>query len=505
MIQPSDETGVTVARDSAGRRSTSAFGREVVAAALDAVAPAAAAPARGESDWRANYPRHVLALAGSSATDADSPLKVARAGLAAIAARLRFVLDGAERPLSEAMSAPRAGLLRTVAATGRGDSAPAPLAISYRGRELAGDALLRQLDDWVERGIAEPSFAQALRLVHDNPDWLDLADQHIALLGAGAEIGPFEWLARRRANLVAVDLPRPAIWERLIATARAGNGTLFLPVRGQPDMADGDQLPSRRAGADLLTETPEVAAWLAGFDAPLTVGAYAYLDGARHLRVAAAMDAIQAARAASRRDTTLAMLGTPTDACIVPAEVLHAAHDRHARRPLTDRLWQQPLHWLSGGRLFARNIAAANDGLGIADVLIVQQGPNYALAKRLQQWRALAARADGHRVSIRIAPPSLTGSVLSNRLMGAAYRSAAMFGVEAFEPATASGLMAALLVHDLRNPRSVANPGTALEHPLLLFADSAHHGGLWRAAFTARSALPAAALIGALRSGEARS
>jgi hypothetical protein len=89
--------------------------------------------------------------------------------------------------------------------------------------------------------------------------------------------------------------------------------------------------------------------------------------------------------------------------------------------------------------------------------------------------------------------------------MGAAYRSAAMFGVEAFEPATASGLMAALLVHDLRNPRSVADPRTTLAHPLLLLADSAQHGGLWRAAFTARSALPAAALIGALRPREVRS
>ena len=29
---------------------------------------------------------------------------------------------------------------------------------------------------------------------------------------------------------------------------------------------------------------------------------------------------------------------------------------------------------------------------GIADCLVVEQGPNYALAKRIQQWRAILAR-----------------------------------------------------------------------------------------------------------------
>lgn len=497
MSPPDDDSGLAIARDGSGKRSTVAFGREVVAAALDPVAPVAAAAARAERDWRGGYPRHVRALVEASVADAGAALAVARAGLAAAAARLRFVRDGAESSLAEAMAAPRHDLLRTASIRGR-DAAPAPLAVPYRGRELAGDALLRQLDDWVARDIVEPSFAQALRQVHDNPDWLDLADQQLALLGAGAEIGPLGWLLQRRAQVVAVDLPRPAIWQRLIATARRSNGRLHLPLRGTVAADADDETLAQHAGADLLTETPEIAAWLGSFEAPLTVGAFAYLDGALHLRVAAAMDAIQAS-AAARPETTLAMLGTPTDIAVVPAEVMQAVHARYAQRPLAQRLWQQPLHGLSGGRLFTRNIAAAANGLGIADALIVQQGPNYALAKRLQQWRALVARAGGCRVSARVAPPSLTGSVLSNPLMGAAYRSAAMFGVEAFEPATASSLMAALLVHDLRNPRSVADPGTPLPHPLLLFADAAHHGGLWRSPFAARSALPVASLTGTLR------
>jgi hypothetical protein len=245
----------------------------------------------------------------------------------------------------------------------------------------------------------------------------------------------------------------------------------------------------------------QIAAWIDTFDAPLTIGAYASLDGAQHLRVAAAMDAIQAQRCATRRDTTLAMLGTPTDVCAVPAELMRAAHARHVQRPLAARLWQPPLRLLSAGRLFERNIEPAKNGFGIVDALVVQQGPNYALAKRLQQWRAVAASADGCRVSTHIAPPSLIGSVLKNRMMAAAYRSAGMFGVEAFEPDTASAQMAALLVHHLRHPQAVASPATALSHPLLLLADAANHGGLWRMPFTARSALPVAALVGSLRCG----
>lgn len=496
-----DAEGIVFPLTDSGQRSTADFGRAVFAAALATVAPADAAAIRAERRWRQNYPAHVHRLVDSAVRSHETALTIARAGLAATAAMMRFARDGSETSLAEAMATPRHGLLRTAVVEGRGGSTPAALAVPYRGREVSGDALLRQLDDWLARGIVEPSFVQAICRVHEHPDWLDLSDQRIVLLGAGAELGPLAWLARRRARLIAIDLPRPAIWQRLIAIARAGNGTLQLPVRGTVERTASDEELARHAGADLLAETPEIAQWLAQFPAPLTVGAYAYLDGAQHVRVAVAMDAIQA-QLASRHDATLALLATPTDIYAVPAAVMRAAHARHAQRPLAARLWQEPLRLLSGQGLFRRNVEPATDqAFGIADALVVQQGPNYALAKRLQQWRALAARADGRRVSVHIAPPSLTGSVLKNRLMATAYRAAGMFGVEAFAPETASALMAALLVHDLRHPQAAANPHTPLAHPLLLLAEAAQHGGLWRMPFAARSALPVAALIGALRGG----
>jgi hypothetical protein len=502
MTQQPSEAGVVFRAGADGRRSTSAAGRSVFAAALHAVSAADAAAVQAERDWRRGYVTHVRRSVERMLCSAHDTLAVARAGLAAVDRATGFARDGQECPVAQALEAPRSRL-RSVALRGHGVSAPAPLAIPYRGQPLKGDALLRQLDAWCARGIVEPSFAQAVRRVHDHPDWLDLSDQRIVLLGAAAEIGPFAWLARRRAHLIAVDLPDAAIWRRLLQLGRAGNCVLHVPVRddGRSVHCPDDPLAGR-AGADLLTETPEVAAWLDTFEAPQVIGAFAYLDGAQHVRVAAAMDAIQARIAAREPRTTLALLATPTDIYAVPHDCLEHARRAWAGRGALARLWQQPLHRLSGGRLLAPNLtpATAADGtaLAVADAMVLQQGPNYALAKRLQQWRALVAHADGIRVSIHVAPPSMTRSVVRNRMMAAAYRAAGLFGVEAFAPDTASALMAVLLVHDLRAGDAAERSAA---HPLLWLAQAAHHGGLWRMPFAARSALPVAALLGMAGAG----
>ena len=133
---------------------------------------------------------------------------------------------------------------------------------------------------------------------------------------------------------------------------------------------------------------------------------------------------------------------------------------------------------------------------GIADCLVVEQGPNYALAKRIQQWRATLARHQGQRVSINIAPSTTTYSVTKNPLLKAAFNGASLFDVEAFSPETTNAIMAALWIHDLKNPDSVSNPETTMEHPLELMMEGANHGGLWRVAYLARTALPFAAIYG---------
>jgi hypothetical protein len=95
-----------------------------------------------------------------------------------------------------------------------------------------------------------------------------------------------------------------------------------------------------------------------------------------------------------------------------------------------------------------------------------------------------------------VAPATRTRSVTSNRVLAAAYAGAPRFGVEVFEPDTATALMAALLVRDLRDPSAAGAPTSVLSHPLELFVESAAHGGLWRNAFQPRSVLPLAAVLG---------
>lgn len=61
---------------------------------------------------------------------------------------------------------------------------------------------------------------------------------------------------------------------------------------------------------------------------------------------------------------------------------------------------------------------------------------------------------------------------------------------------TTSAVVAALWVHDLRNPASTVCPVVALAHPLQLLVDGANHRGLWRSPWLPRSVLPMPALRG---------
>ena len=484
--------GVAFPAGADGRRSASATARAAFAAAAGAVSPEAAAAVGAEPDWRHAYPAHVLRLVELGLAHGGSCPAMAAAGLDALHARVEFLREGRAAPLREAMAdAVRTRFWSvTVAGSGAGVSR---LEVPYRGSLLAGDGLRRQASRWVEAGIAEPSFAEAIGEVIDHPEWLDLSDRHIAVLGAGAELGPFSVLTRWRANLAAVDLPDPALWRRILALAEAGNAHVTIPLR---EPAAGATLEvAVQAGANLLTDTPEIAAWLAELPGPLCVGCHAYLDGEAHVRVALAMDAIVEALLQRRRDVVPAWLLTPTDVYAVPEPTARIAMRRWGGRGGL-RLAQEALRAASGGRLFVPNVTAILDGsggmqAGIADGLVLQQGPNYALAKRLQQWRALAARAQGIPVSARVAPATRTRSVVKNRALAAAYRGAHHFGVEVFEPETANALMAALLVRDLRS----ADPGPPA-HPLQPFMDCALHGGLWTLPWLPRSALPVAALLG---------
>jgi len=489
-----------------GDRSSTATNRGILAAAAGAGPGGEEAAARvaRERGWRFGYRAHMAEHVRQCLTDADGCLAMARAGLEAAQEAFRFRRRGEpEVSLRAAMAAagPGASPFETAELAG---SAPPPerpeLALLYGGptagrpyyhfeaqrhARVSGLKLREQVEAWAEYGSIEADTADALKLVQQNQErWLDLRGAHFVLLGAGSAMGPLRFLLSCGATVVAV--ARPKALRGLLRRARDSPGRLLFPVRRGTDWralaAAGDwEGLAAAGGCDLLTQTPEIAAWLTSV-APgeqLTVGNYTYLDGALHVQLAVACDCIMERLCRERRDTALAFLGTATDVTPIPREAAAASAAARGRAAPWMRLWE------ALGVLRPSAVAEGPGGLPYLDSVLTDQGPNYLLAKRLQHWRALAARAAGHTVSSNVAPSTATASVTSNAAFAAAYGGMHVFRpMEVVYEELSMSLMAALLVHDLKNPQSAAQPSQALAHPLCLFQATSAHFGVWRCPYS---------------------
>ncbi|HEV7203472.1 MAG TPA: hypothetical protein VGN18_02615 [Jatrophihabitans sp.] len=479
------DTGVLLPEDDAGRRSSSAFGRAVVADGLRAVDAAGALGAEREGNWRTGYPVHFRRLLEAGLVSRTAAVQIATDGLAAVRDRMRFgAEDGEEIPLDSVAFDAARDPLATATIPGGGE-AEREFSLPLGGERLSGDALGRRLDEWVTAGVVEPSTADTVRTVMAHPEWLRLDGHTVVVLGAGAEMGPLPALLRWGARVAAIDLPGPALWRRVVTAGRDRAGTLLLPV---PPDHDGD--PADAAGLDLLSDLATAAEWIRGLDGRVVLGNYVYADGVTNLRLAAAVDALADHLGGVIDDLALAFLATPTDVFAVPGEAVEQSHAAYEHRSRLGKVVGRPLRAVSGGRLLRRQYVTGAYP-GVHDALVAQQGPNYALAKRLHRWRATVARDAGATVSMNVAPPTRTRSVVKNRALAAAYAQAHRFSIEVFEPATANTLMAALLVADLHT-----GGGPAHEHPWQDEAHDAVHGGLWRGPYQPRSALGIAAVLG---------
>jgi len=504
-----DQEGLQFPHATVNKRSTTQTGQAIFSAALEKVHPQAAQALRDERQWRKRYPQHIRALTEVALLRPENALHVAEAGLAEAWRQFEFIRDGQVLSLTEAMQHPQPQTWRTIELEGQGSREIEPWTVPYHGQQLQGEALRKRIAQWEQGGIVEPSHAQALRRLLDHPEWFDLSDRTVVLLGAASEAGPLAALAKWRANIVALDLPRPALWQKIAQTIQHGNARLIAPLSQAIPPGAMVKQGIESAGANLLTQTPEIAAWLKTLATPLDIAALAYLDGEKHVRVSLAMDAIMSTVSAAQPNTSLMVMMTPTDVFAVPEATAQAAMRHYAERSPVRQAAAAPVRSLSGGRLLLPHLEGlieSSNGkrYGIVDCLVIEQGPNYALAKRLQQWRALTARAHGQRVALNVAPATLTQSVIKNPALKAGYDAAHLFGIEVFEPETTNALMAALWVHDLRCNDCAANPAYPLSHPLELLMEGANHGGLWQSGYLPRSALPLAALVGFVRGRAAR-
>jgi len=322
-----------------------------------------------------------------------------------------------------------------------------------------------------------------------NPKWLDLSNRYFVLLGAGSAMGPFSLLMSLGANIIAVDLDRPNIWKRLLSIAEQSPGSITFPLKKpQSELKTMDEI-CENAGSNLITQAPEINNWLQTVypDKKLTVGCYVYLDGEAHVKVALACDAIMKGMSEQRK-TDLAFLCTPTDTHVITDDARRSALSRYNGFDWRNLL-VYPVRIFDGKKWLAKNALSpvsskSGQQFSIVDGLVVQQGPNYALAKRMQHWRAIIARSKGCLVSTHVAPSTSTASVVHNKQFAWAYDGMPYFQpIEIFEQDTSNAVMCSILIHDLNNAKAAASPDTVLLNPLELFKFNSFHGGVWRSAY----------------------
>eukprot|EP01083_Nonionella_stella_P003247 9255_1 len=503
------------------RRSTTKTNKTIFAQSMDAIDKQMSHKCLKERNWRFGYQTHVMNNVEISCKSKQNALSIANAGLDKAYELFEFKRNDTIMSFKKAMTKGvidstydtqvLKGKMKSKLSTeltvpyGGGSYQGKPY---YLGKDdetvLKGLSLRTQLDKWVEYGTIEPSAAESIAMVMSKRDeWLDLSNQYFVLLGATSAMGPLHFLLEHGANIIAVDLNRDFIWTKLLNIAEKSAGTLIFPVqKGCGDSIDSTNINELAAvsGCDLLCDTPEIANWLCSVveskvpsDASLTVGNYTYLDGALHVQLSLACDGIIKRLCDERKDTKIAFLCTPTDNHVITAEAYKASKASFKSRVPQ---WASIMDTIFCGKFLGspnykcvRSVPQKeSEPIHIIDGIAVAQGPNYALAKRLQHWRAVIAYNAGHVVSSNVAPSTATKSVVHNAQFAAAYGGMHHFApMEVMYQRTSLAVMGALLIHDVCNAESASNPKSKLaqgfRNPFELFSYGSFHGGVWRCSY----------------------
>jgi len=500
------EEGLLFPKTPKGDRGSNFGNQNVWAAAFDPIDKNISAKVRTERNWRHKYVGSVQKHVELCLASPDKALTSAQAGLDWAYDNFEFVTaTGESCSLRKAMELP--GNFETGFIKGeKKKPSEFKLEIPYKGKILKDEALVKQVQKWQAYGTIEPSCGQAiLNVIENQQKWLDLSDQYFVLLGAGSAMGPFLVLMALGANVIAIDLNMERVWTRLLKVARESCGTITFPLsKPQSEILQAGECLEKYAGCNLFTQLPSIARWLgtAQKDKPVTVGAYAYLDGARHVQVSLAMDAIinEMIKTRGANNVSLAYLCTPTDCHVITQAAYEASLENYnSWSPVNLLIKLSPFFWTSLVKNALPPVKAENGQLFyIVDGVVNRQGPNYILAKRIQHWRAMLAHNQGCIVSSNIAPSTSTVSVTNNKLFALAYGGMHYFKpYEVSTPELSNSAMCALLIHDLRNINYVSHPqgGVPLRNPLELFTHGSFHGGLWRCGYKIDSLGTAAAVF----------
>jgi hypothetical protein len=325
---PPPPRGIVFPMDATGKPSSTPVNKEILAAAVEAVNPSKAQKIRNAKGYRFTYVKHLIGLVEEQCQSPEACLKIAQAGLEKAYDTFEFVSpDGSAVSVREAMAAKNSERFHTGFIQGQGTAKADGMEIPYKDTILKGQSLKDQVKRWIDYGTIESSAGEAIIGCVDNPKWCDLSNQYFVLLGAGSAMGPLLVLLSLGANVIAIDLDRPFIWKRLIELTRTSTGSITFPLKKEQTKLDTDDDLYAEAGCNLFTHTPMIRDWLMDLykGKKFTVGSYAYLNGALHVQVSLAMDAIVKDLSEKRAGTSLAYLCTPTDLHLVPKEAWDAS------------------------------------------------------------------------------------------------------------------------------------------------------------------------------------
>jgi len=361
---------------------------------------------------------------------------------------------------------------------------------------LTGRAATRQLETWANYGCMEKSAAKHASSVVDKMDVSPLVqDKIFVLLGATSSMGPAKSL---------LSIPGAHV----LAVARDGKKLNTLKSWFERNCPESATLQVPKGGADMLKEGPQIARWVAQTvkehettRKQIVICHLAYLDGEAHVRVSVAMDLISEyvikQLAGQQQHVSFSYLSSPATAYAVPDEYAVDAQRRYENRPALHRILQtcSATRWLQPTNLWTNKAA----DFCILNGLVGMQGPNYALAKTMQQWRCMVHWNEQRLVSAPMAPATRTESMVSYSTIAAAIEGQQYFEpLMTFDVDTTSSLMAAILLSQIN--QLVDDPAALVKHPVQITWDGSVHGGVGRCPYAAESTSTISYLTGVVSS-----
>jgi hypothetical protein len=356
--------------------------------------------------------------------------------------------------------------------------------VPFEGRVYRGAEIKALVSLFKSRHQVSDEAAQGLGWILDHiaaqGDALDLRGHRFAMLGAGAELAPTEFLLRAGASVLWIDLSDP---------------TQSLARRAPLDTLSG-ALFTAPHGGDLLVDTAAIASSVRRFaeDGPVHLGLFAYAPGqSREIRLAAAMEGIARALPQSALRSIGMYVSPTTPIAVQPCELI-SAKARAAQQPM----WMRAL-------CRSRLLTTPGHKGAVACTTVPLQGPGYLATQYLfkvmmaERWATLEA----HPVAVSANVAGITNTQsLEHPLFQIAFRGAKTFGIQVFDTETSRPLSALLWLRDLLDPRAPAAPTRHHDSDCARAeaAMSQHiHGGVFSLPWSFYSVIRNATVIGAAK------